>query len=108
MKLYTEAITLDPANAVLFSNRSAAYAKGEQYDLALADATKAVELKPEWSKAYSRKGAALAYLGKLDEAIETYTKGLEVDPNNMQLTEGLNEVRRFISANLLLFSYFAE
>lgn len=98
VKLYTEAINLDPSNAVLYSNRSAAYAKGEQYDLALADATKAVDLKPDWSKAYSRKGAALAYLGKYDEAIATYEKGLEVDPNNVQLKDGLTEVRT-ISVN---------
>lgn len=92
IKFYTEAINLDPSNAVLYSNRSAAYAKREQYDLALTDATKAVELKPDWSKAYSRKGAALAYLGNHDEAIATYEKGLEIDPNNAQLKEGLTEV----------------
>lgn len=92
MKFYTEAINLDPTNAVLYSNRSAAYAKGEKYDLALTDATKAVELKPDWSKAYSRKGAALAYLGKYDEAMTTYEKGLEIDPSNAQLKEGLAEV----------------
>lgn len=92
IKYYTEAINLDGKNHVLYSNRSAAYAKANKYDLALKDAEKAIEVKPDWSKGYSRKGTALAYLGRHDEAIETYEKGLTVDPNNQQLKDGLNEV----------------
>lgn len=80
---------------MLFSNRSAAYAKANNYDLSLKDAEKAIELKPEWGKAFSRKGTALAYLGRLDEAIETYEKGLQLDPNNQQLKDGLSEVQYF-------------
>ncbi|CAH0556104.1 unnamed protein product [Brassicogethes aeneus] len=93
INFYSEAIKLDGNNAVLYSNRSAAYAKALKYDLALQDAEKCVEIKPDWSKAFSRKGTALAYLGRLDEAIETYEKGLQIDPSNAQLNEGLREVR---------------
>ncbi|XP_030762728.1 stress-induced-phosphoprotein 1 [Sitophilus oryzae] len=93
IRYYTEAINLDPKNAVLYSNRSAAYAKAHDYELSLGDAEKAVELKPDWGKAFSRKGTALAYLGRYDEAIETYEKGIQLDPNNNQLKEGLSEVR---------------
>lgn len=96
IQFYTDAINLDDKNAVLYSNRSAAYAKAGQYSSSLKDAEKAIELKPDWGKAFSRKGAALAYLGKLDEAIETYEKGLQLDPNNQQLKDGLAEVISFV------------
>lgn len=93
IKYYTEAINLDSGNHVLYSNRSAAYAKANKYDLALQDAEKTVQLKPDWGKGYSRQGAALSFLGKVDEAIAAYEKGITVDPNNAQLRDSLNEVR---------------
>lgn len=93
IKYYTDAIALDSNNHVLYSNRSAAYAKAEKYQQALEDAEKTVSLKPDWGKGYSRKGSALAYLGRYDESIKTYEKGLQCDPNNAQLRSGLAEVR---------------
>lgn len=90
---YTEAITIDDTNHILFSNRSAAYAKDGNYVKALEDAEKTVQLKPDWPKGYSRKGSCLAYLGKYDESIKTYEEGLKLDPNNAQLNEGLQEVK---------------
>lgn len=93
IKYYTEAIALDANNHVLYSNRSAAYAKAGQYEQALADAEKTVNLKPDWAKGYSRKGSALAYLGKLDASIKAYKTGLQLDPNNEQLKNSLFEVK---------------
>ncbi|RVE50580.1 hypothetical protein evm_004807 [Chilo suppressalis] len=91
---YSSAIALDSQNHVLFSNRSAAYAKAGNYKAALEDAEKTVSINPSWSKGYSRKGSALAYLGRFDEAIEAYQKGLQLDPSNQQLASGLAEVKK--------------
>lgn len=93
IRCYTDAIILDGNNHVLYSNRSAAYAKSEKYQQALEDAEKTVSLKPDWGKGYSRKGSALAYLGRYDESIRAYEKGLQLDPNNPQLRSSLAEVR---------------
>lgn len=93
IKFYTEAIALDESNHVLYSNRSAAYAKAGNYQNALDDAEKTIQIKPDWAKGYSRKGAALSYLGRKSEAIAAYGEGLQLEPNNAQLKDGLAEVR---------------
>ena len=48
--LYTDAIRLDPANHILYSNRSAAHVKLGQFGKALQDSVKAKQLNPEWPK----------------------------------------------------------
>ena len=50
LQLYTEALALDPANHILYTNRSAAYAKTKQFERALKDARKARTLNPKWAK----------------------------------------------------------
>lgn len=72
---YTEAISFDGKNHVLFSNRSAAYAKAGKYEEALKDANETVQLNPTWPKGYSRKGSALSYLQKYAEAFEAFQEG---------------------------------
>ncbi|KAL6463546.1 hypothetical protein MHYP_G00279370 [Metynnis hypsauchen] len=92
VRCYTEALALDPSNHVLFSNRSAAYAKKADYDNALKDACQTIKIKPDWGKGYSRKAAALEFLGRLEEAKATYQEGLRHEPSNQQLKEGLQNI----------------
>uniref|UniRef100_A0A8C1MKD3 Stress-induced-phosphoprotein 1 n=1 Tax=Cyprinus carpio TaxID=7962 RepID=A0A8C1MKD3_CYPCA len=92
VRCYTEALTLDPSNHVLFSNRSAAYAKKGDYDNALKDACQTIKIKPDWGKGYSRKAAALEFLGRLEDAKATYQEGIRQEPSNQQLKEGLQNI----------------
>ncbi|MEQ2239807.1 Stress-induced-phosphoprotein 1 [Ilyodon furcidens] len=92
IRCYAEALALDPSNHVLFSNRSAAYAKKGNYENALQDAVQTIKIKPDWGKGYSRKAAALEFLGRLEDARVTYHEGLRKEPNNQQLKEGLQNI----------------
>ncbi|XP_077361161.1 stress-induced-phosphoprotein 1 [Festucalex cinctus] len=92
IRCYTEAVTLDPKNHVLFSNRSAAYAKKGNYQKALEDACETIKIKPDWGKGYSRKAAAQEFLGRLEQAKTTYQEGILHEPNNQQLKEGLQNI----------------
>ena len=50
IRLYCEALKIDPNNHILYSNRSAAYIKMGQFSKALQDALKARDLNPKWAK----------------------------------------------------------
>eukprot|EP00747_Dinoflagellata_sp_TGD_P207760 gnl/TRDRNA2_/TRDRNA2_81294_c0_seq1.p1 gnl/TRDRNA2_/TRDRNA2_81294_c0~~gnl/TRDRNA2_/TRDRNA2_81294_c0_seq1.p1 ORF type:complete len:560 (+),score=87.35 gnl/TRDRNA2_/TRDRNA2_81294_c0_seq1:48-1727(+) len=86
---FTEAISHDPADHILFSNRSACYASLKLYEDALRDASECVRLKPDWPKAYARRGLAEFFLHDYSKARMTYETGLRVAPEDVALKEGL-------------------
>ena len=91
---YTAALSVDPDNHLILSNRSAAYlAKGEK-SRALADARACVEAKPDFAKGRGRLAAAVLSLGRYGEAREAYKKVLELDPGSAVATRGLESCRR--------------
>nr|ABD60989.1 Hsp70/Hsp90 organizing protein-like protein [Glossina morsitans morsitans] len=96
IEAYTEAILLDDKNHVLFSNRSAAYAKAGKFSEALEDAEKTIALNPTWAKGYSRKGAAAAGLHDYKKAFEAYNEGLKCDPKNAILLQGRQEITNVV------------
>lgn len=80
--LYTQAIELNPTNAIYYSNRSISYIKVENNGLALIDANKAIELDPKYVKGYYRKGTAYFMLGKYKEARKAYSAALKLKPKD--------------------------
>jgi len=96
---YTRALRHTPLNEKLLSNRSAAYLKITQYQLALDDASKAQQIQPGWSKIYFRKGQALRGLKRFDDAVSAFREGKAVDPGN---AEWEREVKRTLDAQAAL------
>jgi serine/threonine-protein phosphatase 5 len=48
--LYTQALEIQPDNAVLYANRAFAHIKIEEYGSAVMDASKAIEADPAYAK----------------------------------------------------------
>uniref|UniRef100_A0A4X2KMP9 Small glutamine-rich tetratricopeptide repeat-containing protein alpha n=1 Tax=Vombatus ursinus TaxID=29139 RepID=A0A4X2KMP9_VOMUR len=86
---YGKAIELNPANAVYFCNRAAAYSKLGNYAGALEDCKRAIGIDPYYSKAYGRMGVALSSLKKHKEAVVYYKKALKMNPDNVTCKSNL-------------------
>lgn len=87
--LYTEAIALDPKNAIYLSNRAAAHTSLKQYKEAAEDARAALKIDSKYAKAYSRLGLALFSLGDSSGALEAYSSGLRIEGDNA--SEGMKK-----------------
>ncbi|KAI9823272.1 MAG: Hsp90 cochaperone [Phylliscum demangeonii] len=95
---FSDAISLEPTNHVLYSNRSGAYASLKDFAGALEDAEKVTQIKPDWAKGWTRKGAALHGQGNLVAAMDAYEKAIELEPANAQAKAGADAVQRALDA----------
>lgn len=88
---YTQAIDLDPNNAILLSNRSLCWIRLGQAEQALADAKACRALSPYWAKACYREGVALRLLQCFDEAANAFYEGVKLEPENKELVDAFRE-----------------
>jgi len=93
---YTQAVTHDPNNASLYSNRSATYAALRKYEAALKDAEKVLEMRPDWPKGYLRQGNAYEGMLMYPEAHDAYKKGLQLDPEEKTLRAAMEELTKLL------------
>ncbi|KAJ7124756.1 cytoplasmic protein [Mycena crocata] len=89
IEAYTQAIAIDPANAIYYSNRAAAYSSKGDHLSAVGDAEQAIAVDPKFIKAYSRLGHAQYSLADFPAAADAFQRGLKLDPTSANLKSGL-------------------
>ena len=77
---YSEAIRLDPQDAVAYNNRGYAYSTLEHYPEALADLSRAIELDPQFAMAHNNRGCVYSAQGRNAEALADFSRVLAIDP----------------------------
>ncbi|XP_058100176.1 protein SGT1 homolog [Magnolia sinica] len=85
--LYTQALDVDPKNAILLADRAQANIKLTNYTEAVADANRALELDPSMSKAYFRKGIACMKLEEYQTAKTALEAGASLAPGDSRFTK---------------------
>jgi DnaJ family protein C protein 8 len=90
---YSLAISFDPDNHILFSNRSASYLSNNERSKALSDAKKCVELVPNFVKGHSRLAASLQSLQRYNEAISVFEHILSLDGENENAKKGIEDCK---------------
>jgi len=91
IKCYDEAIKRDPENHINYSNRASCYIKVLALPDAMKDAEKCIALKPDFVKGYIRKAQTHFLMKEYQKCLETYQTGLELDPNNAEITTGIQK-----------------
>ncbi|XP_053279433.1 serine/threonine-protein phosphatase 5 [Pleuronectes platessa] len=96
IKYYSEALEVNPTNAVYYSNRSLAYLRTECYGYALADATKALEIDKNYIKGYYRRATSNMALGKFKAALKDYETVVKVRPNDKDAKMKFQECNKIV------------
>ena len=80
----TQAIKLNPNNALAYYNRAKAFVKRGDYNNAIADHTKIIELDPNDASAYFLRGISYCEKGDYDNGIADLNKTIELDSNHAE------------------------
>jgi len=99
IKEYTEAIDRNPSDHVPFSNRAACYMKLAEYRLAIKDADECIKLKPDFVKGWIRKAHSHYFVKEYEKALEAYDKGMQLEPNNQEMTDGVQRTLNAMTAS---------
>lgn len=75
---YTEAITLDSGNHVLYSNRGAIYTLLDDPRSAIEDFDRAVVLEPEYETAWTRLAFSYLTIGDAVKSVQHYSKSIKL------------------------------
>lgn len=95
-RLYNSSITLEPSNAVLYSNRAMALIKLENWEDCESVCADGLEQNPDTKtkvKLLWRRGTALTRLEKFNAAQAAYNEALKVDPKNPSVLKSIDDLK---------------
>jgi len=90
IKLYSQAIELDPANPIYYNNRAAAKIELKDYKSAMLDCQEALSIDPKFAKAFARIGNCFLRLGNFFEARRNFAEALHIEPTNLSLQQNVS------------------
>ena len=77
----SEAIRLNPTDAMAFVNRGGAYENKGDHERAIADDSEAIRLNPTDAMAFYNRGGAYYAKGEHERAIADYSEAIRLNPN---------------------------
>ena len=102
IRLFSEALTLDPSNdyynSVILSNRAAAFMALGYFQQACFDCDSALKLEPSFSRARIRRARSLVKLGKIRESIQDFEIALRSSPS-ISIAKELAEAKQVFSGS---------
>ena len=78
---YSEAIRLDPNDALAFNNRGLGYAAEKDYDRAILDFTEAIRLDPGYADAYYNRGVIKQQKGDTTGGADDIAAARKINPH---------------------------
>ncbi|KNC46902.1 RNA polymerase II-associated protein 3 [Thecamonas trahens ATCC 50062] len=94
VELYSQAMDLDPTNAVYPANRAMAHLKMKDYKATIRDCSRSIALDPTYFKSYARRASAYEALDKLVEAKADYERLVQLKPTTKAYARSLGDVVR--------------
>ncbi|MDJ0691941.1 MAG: tetratricopeptide repeat protein [Xenococcaceae cyanobacterium MO_188.B32] len=88
VEAYSQAIDLDPDNALAYYNRGLAFYYLRNHGAALADFNQTIELKPDVAATYEKRGLILMYLEDYEGAIADFEQAAQLTPDDAHLYLG--------------------
>ena len=97
IKLYTEAMELDPKNtnynSTLLCNRAAAKMRQRKFKEALEDCNEALQLNETYVKAVTRKAECLLQMEEYEDAVREWEKATNMDSESREYKAKLREAK---------------
>jgi tetratricopeptide (TPR) repeat protein len=79
---FTEAVRLNPGDALTYLDRGITYKGLKDYDKAIADFAEAIRLDPQWASAYFSRANVFKARKDYDKALTDYDAAIRLDPKD--------------------------